>query len=126
MRDHFDQLGDASVAVVTFAPIADLAAYHRHLRLPFPVLSDSSRTLYRRFDLGRASWRAVYGLGTLRMYARLIRQGWHLQRPSQDTRQLGGDVVLDGQGRLAALFRPGSPDDRPAIEELVEAVRRSR
>ena len=122
VRDHLDRLGDAAVAVITFAPIEDLAAYHRHLDLSFPVLSDPDRELYRTFQLGRGSFRAVYGVGTLAMYARLLRRGRRYQRSTQDTRQLGGDFVIDASGRLAAAFRPPSPDTRPDIDELAAAL----
>ncbi len=126
MRDRLGDFGDCAVAVVTFAPTADLAGYRAHLDLPFPVLSDPDRAEYRRFGFPRASYRAVYSRGTIQMYRRLIRQGRTVKRPTQDTRQLGGDVVLDPEGLVAAVFRPRSPDDRPAIEILVDAVAESR
>ena len=47
-----------------------------------------------------------------------------VRRPTEDTRQLGGDVVVDRDGRLAYLFRSSEPDDRPAVDELVDAIRR--
>lgn len=124
--EHLDQLPGVSVAVVTFAPVDGLAAQRRHLGVPFPLLSDPDRELYRAFGLGRGSMRAIYGVGTLRLYARLLRQGRRLKRPNQDTRQLGGDFVIDGEGRLTAAFRPASPDARPTVAELIEAVTAAR
>lgn len=121
MGAHLDRLHGASVAVITFAPVEDLAAYRAHLGFPFPVLSDPTRALYRRFGLERGSWRAIYGVGTLRLYARLLARGRRPGRPTQDTRQLGGDFALDGEGRLLAAFRPASPDARPDIERLIDA-----
>lgn len=56
------------------------------------------------------------------MYAGLLRRGRTLRRPTQDTRQLGGDFVIDSRGRLAVGFRPASPDDRPSVDSLVDAV----
>ena len=123
MCAHLYRLHGASVAVITFAPVDALAAYRAHLDLPFPVLSDPTRELYRRFNLGRGSRRAIYGVGTLRMYARLIRSGRRLSRPTQDTRQLGGDFALDGAGRLIAAFRPDSPDTRPSLQQLIDVFR---
>ena len=123
VREHLDELRDAAVAVITFAPPEDLAAYRRHLDLPFPVLSDPDRELYRAFGLGRGSFRAVYGIGTLRLYARLLRQGHRLRRSTQETRQLGGDFVVDPHGRLTAAFRAPSPDARPSTAQLIDAVR---
>ncbi len=125
VRGHLDRMGDAEVAVVTFAAPDELAPYRRHLDLPFPVLADPDRALYRRFGFPRASFRAIYGVGTLRMYARLLRQGRRLRLPQQDTRQLGGDVVVGPDGRIVEVFRPRSPDDRPSVAELLAALDRA-
>ncbi|HEY3701992.1 MAG TPA: AhpC/TSA family protein [Acidimicrobiales bacterium] len=123
MRDHFDELGDAAVALVTFTRQRNLRGYRRRLDLPYPVLADEDRHCYRGYGLGRAPvWRA-YGLSTLRRYAELVRQGHRPGRPTEDTLQLGGDFVVGRDGRLVYAFRSQSPDERPAVDELVEAVR---
>lgn len=126
MRDRLDDLGDTAVAVVTFAAVERLAAHREHLDLPFPLLADPQRVVYGRFGLDRAPLWRIYNPGTLRLYGRLLARGRRLRRPVDDTRQLGGDFVIDANGRLAAAFRPRSPDDRPPIGDLVAAVRRAR
>lgn len=126
MRDHLDDLGDTAVAAVTFADTGRAAAHREHLDLPFPLLADPERAVYRRFGLDRAPLWRIYNPGTLRLYGQLLRRGRRLRRPVEDTRQLGGDFVIDGTGRLAAAFRSRSPDDRPPIGELVAAVGRCR
>lgn len=126
MRDRLDDLGDPWVAVITFSDPDLLPAYRRHLDLPFPVLTDPSRDTYRRYGLGRGSVRQVYGLGTLRLYARLLARGRRLRRPTEDTLQLGADVVIDADGRVAEAFLPDAPDDRPGLDDLVAALDRAR
>lgn len=126
MRDRLDDLGDASIAAVTFAEVERLAAHRDHLDLPFPLLADPKRTVYGRFGLDRAPLWRIYNPGTLRLYGQLLARGRRLRRPVDDTRQLGGDFVLDAAGRLAAAFRPRSPDDRPPVDDLVTAIRRAR
>ncbi len=126
MRDRLYEFGDAHIVVVTFADAEYLAPHRAHLGLPFPMLADPDRQIYRMFGLGRGSLRQIWSLGTLKLYAQLLRQGRTLHRPTQDTRQLGGDFVIDRQGRLVAGFWPASPDDRPSIDALIEAVRRAR
>lgn len=126
MRDRLPEFGDAHIVAVTFAPPEELPAHRTHLELPFPMLADPDREAYRQFDLGRGTLRDIWSLGTMRMYARLLRQGRKLRRPTQDTRQLGGDFVIDAQGRLAAGFWPASPDDRPTVDTLIEAVAATR
>jgi hypothetical protein len=126
VRDHLDAFGDSSIAVVTFAAARDLGAYRRNLDLPFPVLADPNREVYRAFGVGRGSLRRVFGVGTMRLYRRLMAEGYQARAPVQDMLQLGGDFVIAPDGTLAAGFWPQSPDDRPTVEQLIDAVRRAR
>ncbi len=123
MREHLDRFGDAVVAVVTFASHDRLGAYRSHLQLPFAVLSDPQRTLYRLAGAGRGSTMRIWSPGTLRMYARLLRSGRRLSRPTEDVHQLGADLVVGPDGRLRYLALPAGPDRRPSIAELIDALR---
>lgn len=125
MSERLDEFPPVSVAVVTFAPVSQLAPFKEHLAISFPLLADTDRALYRRFDLGRGSLTEVWSLGTLRLYGNLLRRGRKLHRPVQDTRQLGGDFVIDVDQRLSAAFRPRSPDARPSVDQLITAVERA-
>ncbi|MEK7423779.1 MAG: AhpC/TSA family protein [Actinomycetota bacterium] len=122
MRDHLDQFGDATIAVVTFADPARLAAYRDHLDVPFPIVADLDRRLYRLVGAERGTTRQVWSLGTVRMYARLLRQGRRLRRPTEDIHQLGADAVIGRDGAVRYLSLPASPDSRPPISELIEAL----
>lgn len=122
VRDHLDQFGDARIAVVTFATPDRLAAYRTHLRLPFDVVADTDRTLYRLLGAERGTNRQVWSAGTIRMYARLLRAGRRLRRPTEDIHQLGADAVIDRSGTLRYLSLPSTPDARPPISELIAAL----
>ena len=123
VRDHLDEFGDAFPIVITFTddPMR-LAAYRAHLDIQFPVVADVDRVLYRVLGAGRGSLRRVWSPGTLVMYARLLRRGRQLHRPMEDTRQLGADAVIDRDGRLHRLWLPPSPDARPHVEEIIDAL----
>jgi len=45
-----------------------------------------------------------------------------MQRPEEDTLQLGGDFVVDPAGRLALAHACKDPLDRPPVHELLAAV----
>jgi len=123
VRDHLDQFGDATIAVVTFADPARLAAYRDHLDIPFSILSDPDRALYRAVGAERGSNRKIWSLGTIRTYARLLRKGRRLQRPTEDIHQLGADIIARPDGVITYLALPPTPDARPPIEELIRAAR---
>ncbi len=110
------------LVLVGFSPAGPMAAIVRRLGWGGAVLSDPQRLLYRRLGIGRAPWWRVYSPGTLLTYARAIATRTPMSRPREDTRQLGGDaLMLDGVVRV--LWRPRSPDDRPAAAELLAAAR---
>ena len=109
--------------LVGFSPARPLAALARQLGWPGLVLSDPSRTLYQRLGIGRAPLWRVYSPRTLATYATAIARGHRLSPAVEDTRQLGGDTIMtDGTVRL--LWRPRTPNDRPAAGDVVAAARR--
>lgn len=122
VRDHLDRFGDATIAVVTFASPDRLAAHRQHLGVPFTIVTDQSRELYRLLGAERGTARQVWSMGTLRMYARLLRQGRRLRRPTEDIHQLGADAVIGRDGRLRYLSLPSTPDARPPVSELITAL----
>lgn len=125
MRSRLEEFGDAEVVVICFSAPDYVAAYQREQLDPMTVLVDEERSSYRAYGFGRGSVRKVWGLRTWRAYARLLRAGRRFQRPMEDTLQLGGDLVVDRAGHISYVFRSSDPDDRPSVDELLDAVRRS-
>lgn len=128
MRDELERQGrhlDVVVAVITFGRGDRLADYRRHLDISFSVLRDEQRDAYRAYGLSRGSFRAIYRPATIKKYVQLMRAGQRLRRPTDDTRQLGGDFVVGPDGRLAFAYRPVAPDDRPAPAAIVAALGRN-
>lgn len=126
MSDRLDQFGpDATVSLITFTDPDNLPTYQERNRLRLQLLIDPDRSAYRAFGLGRGSVHRVWGLRAARRYLEILRrQGPSgLHRPVEDTLQLGGDFVISPAGTLAWGFWGRGPDDRPDIDQLVEAVR---
>jgi hypothetical protein len=122
VREHLDSFADALVVVVSFADPSRLAPHRDHLDVPFTFVADPDRRLYQLLGAERGSRRRVWSPGTLRMYARLIRSGRRLRRPTEDVYQLGADAVVGRDGRLRFLSLPASPDARPPIGALIDAL----
>jgi len=123
VRDRLDELGGCVVALVTFTARRNLRGYRGRLGLPYAVLADEDRTAYRAYGLGRGPWWRVWGPATLRAYVGPVRRGGRVGRPSEDTLQLGGDFVVGADGRLVYVHRSTGPADRPAVDDLIAAVR---
>ena len=126
MRDRTAELGEAAVAVVTFTKPRNVAGYRRLLGIDFPVLADPERSSYKAFGLGRGRWWDVWGWQSVKRYAQLVRRGKRFGRPTEDTMQLGGDVVIDASGRVAFIHRGKGPADRTTIDRLVTEVQNAR
>jgi len=126
VRDRLDELGEETeVVVVTFTRAENLDRYLAVNDLPFVVLIDPDRVAYSAFGLERASLLRVWGGRALWKYVQLLAQGrWRdLRRPVEDTRQLGGDFIVDPDGVLVYGFWGAGPADRPSVDELIAAVR---
>lgn len=125
MRDRLNEFGaDTELVLVTFTNPKALVSYRAKHKIPFPILVDPDRSVYRAYGLGRATTRRVWSLGVLRTYTQLLwRDGFGaLERPTDDTRQLGGDMVIAPDGTLAWGFWSEGPADRPTVNSLIDAV----
>ena len=132
MSDRLDEIAGpdeerSHVALVTFTTPDEAAAYQQRRQLPFPILIDEDRTVYRAYGLGRGSFLDVWGWRAVRRYWQILRPSGpgsrhDLQPTSEDTRQLGGDMVIAPDGRLAWGHWSLNSSDRPSVDEIVHAV----
>jgi hypothetical protein len=118
-----EQHDNPSVGLVLlgFSPPDRFAALARHLRWPGLVLTDPDRVVYQALGIGRAPLWRVYSPGTMLVYARAGIHGRRPPAPVEDTRQLGGDALVE-DGKVVHLWRPRSPDDRPSPREVLDVA----
>jgi hypothetical protein len=113
----------AQIVVVTFAPPPLLARFEAELGLGLPLLTDRDRVLYAALGFGRGSVARVWlDPRVWARYARLLAGGQRVRRVREDTLQLGGDAIIDAEGRLAWVYRSRGPEDRPSIAALQRAL----
>ncbi len=110
--------------VATFAPVERIPGYREQLGLTYEVASDPERLAYRAYGLERGSTWQVWHPRVWLRYARLLAAGKRLSLPTgrDDIHQLGGDFVIDSEGRLVFEHRSHRPDDRPTVSRLLGAV----
>jgi hypothetical protein len=127
VRDRSSEFGDAEIVVILFTRQRNLRGYRGRFVTPLPVVTDEDRAVYRAYGLGRGSAWKVWGPKVWLRYAELLlrRRGAGVEKPTEDTSQLGGDFVVGRDGRLVMVFRSTGPDERPSVDELIEAVRRA-
>lgn len=113
------------MVVISFEPLEQLCQFAEEESLPFQILSDAKYEAYKAFGLQEGPMRRLFGLATLWAYVRGLFQGRWPRMPRANTRQLGGDAVIDAGGKVAFLYRSRDPSDRPAVRILLDAVRQS-
>lgn len=125
MRDRLDEFAalGARIVAVSFEEADQILRFASDERLPFPLLGDPERWAYQAFGLQPASWRQLTSWATIATYLRGMLHGrWPRIRAAQ-FEQLGGDFVLDATGRIVLCWKSETPADRPAIDDLLSAVR---
>ena len=120
--DELERLG-VDVLVVSFEAGPMVLAYARTTGLPFPIVVDEKRWLYRAYGMLHGQKRDLWGPASVLVYLRLMLRGRRLRLPTGDTAQLGGDVLIDPAGVVRVHHVGSGPADRPAIDELLDVVR---
>jgi peroxiredoxin len=130
VRGGYDAIraaGGEALLVVQAIP-ALLAVFLKDHPLPFPAVSDPTRAAYRAFGLERTTWGRMLRPRVMLRGLRLMFRGWLPQRSyaGEDVLQLGGDFVLDAEGRVSYAYGSADPADRPGVDVLVRAISAAR
>ena len=114
---------EAQVVVVSFARPEQLALYRERVDLEgATLLSDVERAAYAAFGFDRASTARVWLSPRVWIaYARLLARGRRPEMLEDDALQLGGDVLVDAEGRITWVHRSQGPEDRPSIDAVLAA-----
>ncbi|MFV1958519.1 MAG: SelL-related redox protein [Planctomycetota bacterium] len=124
LRQHSAQLAERNVevCVVTFDAGPLSMAYVRDTDLPWPLLVDEDRTLYRAYGMHLGNWWNVLGPPAIGVYLKLLWRGRRLKQAGRDVHQLGGHVLIDPQGIVKTHHVGAGPADRPEASELLERI----
>jgi hypothetical protein len=115
-------MGASAIAVATGAAFQARALMDGGV--PFPCLVDPEAHLHRALGLGRLDVRSLLRPSSYRSHWRALRRGVRQGWLTGDLRQSSGVAVIDGDGRLAYLYRSQQLGDYPPFEEVMAAVRR--
>ena len=113
------------VAVLAISPGEPelLRRLREHLGLRIPLLSDPSWSTYRDYGLQRGRpWKLAFSPRLWLRYAGLLLRGRRPSRPTENVFELGGDALVDHEGRLAWIHRSENVLDRPSVGEILEQL----
>ena len=109
---------------ISFEPLERVSQLSRQMQLPFLILSDPQRVVYRAYGLASGTLLRLLAPGTIWTYIKLMAKGNRYRFGKSDLRQMGGDFVLDEGGLVAYEFRGTSPHQRPTVPELIAVLDR--
>jgi len=88
-------------------------------QIPWPVLVDETRHVYRAYGMQAGRYRDIWGPSTWWAYLKELTRG-RLPVPSDaDTLQLGGDVLVGPDGVVQFRHVGKGPGDRPTVRTLL-------
>lgn len=110
------------IVVISFGRPNQARIWLDETNAPFTLLLDPQRKAYRTYGLEYSLLRA-WGLNVWRRYAQLLFQGRKWRGIQGDSGQLGGDIIVDSNGRIRFAYRSHDPTNRPDIQSLLAALR---
>ncbi len=124
MRRRFGEVAasGAGVVAVSFETRDRLLQQSCLMQLPFPLLSNPERDVYRAYQLPSGTASQVFGATALFAYVKLLARGRWAGFRRSDLRQLGGDFVIDAEGIVWHEHRSKAPYDRPKVGRLLRGL----
>lgn len=120
-KSDFEKAG-ARVVLVGMGNSAECAAFQKKFHVPFAMISDPDRVLYRQFDLQRMSPLGVFSPALALKSIAAIARGHTIGRPQGDVLQLPGVFVINPKGRIVFSHQPDNPAIHPNPDTILEAL----
>jgi peroxiredoxin len=121
-KHRFAEAG-VQVVLVGMGTPAESSAFAAKYDVPFPIVSDPGKMMYRTFDLKRmAPWGFLAPEVVLKGVSAMAR-GHHMGLPQGDVRQLPGVFVINTAGEIVFSHYAVDPADHPSVTVILEAVK---
>lgn len=117
---------DIHIVVVTFEAESMARGYADEMAVPWPLLIDETREVYRAYGMLAGDVWNVWGPSAWWAYLKEFARGRLPRKPHADVMQLGGDVLIDPAGIVRFHHIGKGPADRPSVRTLVRARQTSR
>lgn len=121
LQQHKSELDkrNVKVVIVTFEAGFLARAYIEDTGVGWSVLIDSTRELYKAYEMLEAAFWDIWGPRTWWAYFKELAHG-HLPKKSEgDISQRGGDVLIDPGGTVQFHHVGEGPGDRPSPKSIL-------
>ena len=120
---EFRQRG-AQVVLVGLGTTEETAAFKERYNIPFPMIADPEKALFKAFHLKQASATALLSPGMAVKGVAALLKGYGIGIPKGDVRQLPGVFIIDTEGRIRYSYFAEGPADHPEPDALLKAIQK--
>ncbi|MGD8971186.1 MAG: peroxiredoxin-like family protein [Desulfobacterales bacterium] len=124
-KHRFAEAG-AQVVLVGMGTPAESNSFAAKYEVPYPIVSDPGKLVYRSFDLKRmAPWDFLAPEVVLKGVSAMAR-GHLMGLPQGDVRQLPGVFVINTAGEIVFSHYAADAADHPAVADILDVVKAIR
>jgi len=121
-QEEFAKL-NTCVFIISFGTLPALQQWMNEVCGTVTVLLDRDRTVYKAYQLERSRLRSWHPRVVWLYIKRWFQRGEFYESHGDDTSQLGGDFIVDMQGKLRFIHPSHDPTDRPSVQELLKVLK---
>jgi alkyl hydroperoxide reductase subunit AhpC len=122
-KNSFAKAG-ARVVLVGLGTPAESAEFAAKYKVPFAIVADKDKKLYRKFGLKQMSPLGFLSPGLALKGVAAIAGGHGIGMPQGDVRQLPGVFLINTTGQIVFSHFAGNPADHPDVATLMAAIRK--
>jgi peroxiredoxin len=110
----------ARIVLVGLGTPEETAAFKEQFRVPFPMIADPQKRLFKAFQLKQATPKALLSVSMAIKGLSALARGHHIGIPKGDVRQLPGVFIIDMDGRVRFTHFAKDPADHPQADVLLK------
>ena len=120
-KRQFDE-AEAGVLIVGMGTGAETKQFKQKFKIPYPMVCDPEKRLYKAFDLGRISLAGVLKPGIAIKGMAAMAKGHGIGLPKGDVRQLPGVFIIDTDGAVLYSHYAKDPADHPNAIDILSLL----
>ena len=112
----------AQVVLVGMGTPSESAEFAAKFNVPFPIVGDPEKKLYRKFELKRMSTLGFFSPSVALKGVAAIVGGHSIGMPQGDVRQLPGVFIINTTGEIVYSHFASNPADHPDAKTIIAAL----
>ena len=120
-KNSFAKAG-AQVVLVGMGTPSESAEFAEKFNVPFPIVADPQKKLYRRFELKQMSTLGFFSPSLALKGVAAIVGGHSIGMPQGDVRQLPGVFIINTAGQIVFSHFSNNPADHPDAKTIIAAI----